>query len=175
MKQFLEAGKIVGTHGVRGELRAEVWSDSPEVLKKIKTLYLEEGKIQLKLTSRRVHKNMLLFTLEDVDTVEQADLLRGKILYLNRKDIFLEKGQHFVQDLIGLTVKDGNSGRVYGTLTDVLQTGANDVYRIRDEAGKEYLFPAVPHMIKYADLEQGEIFVLPIPGIFDDGGLSDAH
>lgn len=175
MKQFLEAGKIVGTHGVRGELRVEVWSDSPEVLKKVKALYFEEGKLPLKLVSRRVHKSLLLLTLADVQSVEQADMLRGKIIYLDRRDVSLEPGRHFVQDLIGLSVKDGNSGVLYGTLTDVLRTGANDVYQIRDGGGKEYLFPAVPHMIQSVDLEKGLLLVLPIPGIFDQEGLSDAN
>lgn len=175
MREFLEAGKIVGTHGVRGEMRAEAWCDSPEVLQQIKALYFDEGRTRLQLKSRRIHKGMLLFTLEGVDTVEQADLLRGKLLYLNRADIKLEKGRHFLQDLMGLTVKDGNTGQVYGTLTRVFSTGANDVYQIEDKNGREYLFPAVAHMIKQIDLAQGEMLVLPIAGIFDDGGLSDAH
>lgn len=171
MKQYLEAGKIVRTHGVRGELCLEPWADSPEFLRGIKRFWFDgEGKQDAGLLASRVHKGQLLMRLRGVDSVEQGDALRGKVLYLNRADVHLEPGQYFLQDLIGLRAIDGNTGREYGILQEVLATGANDVYRIVSDEGKEYLFPAVPHMIKETDLEGGVISLLPIPGIFDDGG-----
>lgn len=174
-KQFIETGKIVGTHGVRGEMRAEAWSDSPETLQALPHLYFDEGRTEIKLVSRRIHKKMLLLTIEGVDSIDKAETLRGKLLYLNRDDIKLKEGQRFIADLVGLTAVDGETKQVYGTLAEVFETGANDVYRIVDDSGKEYLFPAVPHMIKGVDDDAGVIELLPIPGIFDDGGLSDAH
>lgn len=168
LKEYLEAGKIVNTHGVRGELSVEAWADSAEFLHKIKRFWWDEGKTDIGLLSSRVHKGRLLITLNGVETVEQADALRGRVLYLNRHDAKLPKGTFFLQDIIGLTAMDGNTGRNYGTLTDVLPTGANDVYRIVDGDGKEYLFPAVKHMIKRIAPEEGVIELLPIPGIFDD-------
>lgn len=168
--QFLEAGKIVRTHGVRGELVMECWADSPEFLLAAKRFYFDKGSRDAGLVSARVHKGRLLLKLQGVDTVEQGDALRGKVLYIDRKDVPLEEGQVFLQDLIGLKAVDGNTGREYGELKEVLPTGANDVYRIVDGDGKEYLFPAVPHMIKKIDLEEGVIQLLPIPGIFDDEG-----
>lgn len=174
-KQFIETGKIVGTHGVRGEMRAEVWSDSPETLKALPHLYFDEGKTEVRLVSRRIHKKMLLITVEGVDSIDAAEKLRGKLLYLNREDVKLREGQRFIADLVGLTAVDGSTERVYGTLTEVFATGANDVYRIVDDDGREYLFPAVPHMIKGVNDEMGTIELLPIPGIFDDGGVDDAH
>lgn len=122
------------------------------------------------MVSSRVHKGRLLLKLQGVDTVEQGDALRGKVLYLNREDVRLEEGQVFLQDLIGLKAIDGTTGREYGVLQEVLPTGANDVYRIVDGAGKEYLFPAVKHMIQEISLEEGVIRLLPIPGIFDQEG-----
>ncbi len=169
-KQFLEAGRIVRTHGVRGELVLECWTDSPEVLAGGKALYFDGGKTDAGVVSSRVHKGRLLVKLQGVDTVEQGDALRGKVLYVRREDIPLEEGQVFLQDLIGLLVADGATGREYGVLKEVLPTGANDVYRIVDGAGREYLFPAVKHMIRKIDLEGGRIEVLPIPGIFDEEG-----
>ena len=169
-KQFLEAGRIVGTHGVRGEMRVEPWCDSADFLKKVKTLYFDGGKTDAGVVSSRVHKGRLLLKLRGVDTVEQGDALRGKVLYLNREDVRLEEGQVFLQDLIGLKAIDGTTGREYGVLQEVLPTGANDVYRIVDGAGKEYLFPAVKHMIQEISLEEGVIRLLPIPGIFDQEG-----
>ncbi len=171
MKQYLEAGKIVRTHGVRGEVCLEPWADSPEFLAGFKRLYWDgQGREDAGVLACRVHKGQLLLRLRGVESVEQGDALRGKILYLDRDDVRLEPGQHFVQDLTGLTAVDGSTGQVYGTLREVLPTGANDVYRIVSQEGKEYLFPAVPHMIKRVDLEGGVIQLLPIPGIFDEEG-----
>ncbi len=170
MKQYLEAGKIVRTHGVRGEVCLEPWADSPEFLQKIKRFYFDgEGERDAGLLASRVHKGQLLMRLKGVDSVEQGDALRGKVLYLNREDVDLAPGQYFLQDLIGLRAVDGVTGQEYGVLKEVLPTGANDVYRIVSKEGKEYLFPAVPHMIKETDIAGGVISLLPIPGIFDGG------
>ena len=169
-KQFLEAGKIVRTHGIRGELVLEPWADSPEFLAEIKRLYFDGGKTDAGLLASRVHKGRLLITLRGVTTVEQGDALRGKVLYLDRADVQLEEGQVFLQDMIGLKAVDGTTGREYGELKEVLPTGANDVYRIVDRDGKEYLFPAVKHMVKRISVEVGVIELLPIPGIFDEEG-----
>jgi len=171
MKQYLEAGKIVRTHGVRGELCLEPWADSPEFLQKVERFYFDgEGRQDAGLLASRVHKGQLLLRLRGVGSVEQGDALRGKVLYLNRADVHLEPGQHFLQDLIGLKAVDGTTGQEYGVLKEVLPTGANDVYRIVSNDGKEYLFPAVAHMIKETDVAGGVIYLLPIPGIFDDEG-----
>lgn len=171
LKQFLETGKIVGTHGVRGEIKLEVWSDSPEVVKNVPHLYFDDGKIEIKTKTRRTHKNMLLMTIENVDSVEQADLLRGRVVFLNRDDIKLPSGKHFLQDIMGLEVVDADTGRVYGKVTDFIHTGANDVYEITGE--KKYLFPAVKEMIKAYRIEDGILEVKPIAGIFDDAVVKD--
>ncbi len=173
MRQFLEAGKIVGTHGVKGELKLECWTDSPSVVKKAGRIYFDEGSEDAGLESSRLHKNLLLITLKDVNDASKADLLRGKVVYLDRKDIKLQSKQYFIADLIGLEVYDGKNGQYYGVIEDVFKTGANSVYKIVNQ-NKEYLFPAVDHMIKSTDIEKNRIEVLPIDGIFDDGGYSDA-
>ena len=99
VKRFLETGKIVGTHGVRGEVRVDPWSDSPEFVKRLKHLYFDEGKVPVSLESSRVHKNQVLLKLKGVDTVEQADALRGKVLWLDREEVQLPEGTVFQQDL----------------------------------------------------------------------------
>lgn len=169
-KQFLEAGRIVGTHGVRGEMRVEPWCDSAEFLKKIKHLYFDEGRTDAGLEASRVHKSLLLIKLKGVDTATDADLYRGRILYLNRADVKLPKNRYFIEDLIGLEVLDADSGVLYGEVKDVFATGANNVYRIVNAAGEEFLFPAVDEMIEKTDIDAGKLFVRPIPGIFNDGG-----
>lgn len=166
-KEFLEAGKIVGTHGIRGELRVEPWCDSADFLTGFKTLYWNGGETPVKVLGARVHKSLVLMKLEGVESATQGDLLRGKVLYLARKDAKLPEGRYFIQDLIGMKVQDAETGVVYGKVQEVFQTGANDVYRIQGENGKEYLFPAVDAMIAETSLEKGVILVRPIPGIFD--------
>ena len=170
MKQYLEAGKITRTHGVRGELVMEIWADSPSVISSLSELYYDpDGTRPIGLISSREHKGRLLLTLKSINTVEHADRLRGKILYLNRDDITLPEGRYFLEDLIGLRAIDGETGQAYGTITEVIPAPANNVYRITD-GGREYLFPAVEHMIKSTDIQSGIIELLPIPGIFDGGG-----
>lgn len=167
-KQFLEAGRIVGTHGVRGEMRVEPWCDSAEFLKKIKHLYFDEGRTDAGLLASRVHKSLLLIRLQGVESATQADLYRGRVLYLNRDDVRLPKNRYFISDLIGLSVLDDATGTVYGTVQEVFPTGANNVYRIVNEKGEEFLFPAVDEMIAKTDVDGGKLYVRPIPGIFGE-------
>lgn len=165
-KQFLEAGRIIGTHGVHGEVRVQPWCDSPEFLSQFKTLYYDEGKTPVRVKSRP-HKNMALITIEGVSTVQDAAALRGHMLYLNREDAHLKRGSYFIRDLIGLRVLDADSGEEYGTLTDVIETGANDVYSVRTPKG-EVLIPAVPPVILETDVDGGVMRIRAIKGMFDD-------
>jgi len=166
-KQFLDSGKIVGTHGIKGEVRIDPWCDSPAFLAAFKTLYLDDkGETFVKVKSRP-HKNITLCKIEGVDTVEAAERLRGKIVYINRDEIQLDEGVHFVQDLIGLEVRDVNTDEVLGTLTDVLRTGANDVYEIT-RGGKQYLAPVIDEVVREINVEDGYVLLSPMKGIFDD-------
>ncbi len=168
LKQFLEAGRIVGTHGVRGELRVEPWCDSAAFLAGFRTLYWDHGASAVKVKSARPHKSLLLLTIEGCDSATEGDLLRGKILYLNRDDVKLPEGKYFIQDIIGLSVLDADTGKKYGTLTEVLKTGANDVYQVEDADGKQYLVPVIPDVVVSTDVEAGELHIRPLRGIFDD-------
>ena len=168
-KQFLEAGKIVGTHGVHGELRVNPWCDSAEFLKQFHILYFDDkGDMPIKVISSRTQKKQLFLLLEGIDTVEEADACHGKILYLDRKDAHIPQGRYFIQDLIGLEVYDADTFVYYGTLTDVLRTGANDVYQVTSLDRKNYLVPAIDSIIRTIDLGKGKMLIRPIKGIFDD-------
>jgi len=169
MKDYLEIGKIVGTHAVRGEVRVEPWCDSPEFIKKFKHLYFEEGKEKLTVESVKVHKTTAIVKLKGTDTVEDADLLRGKILYIKRSDAKLPKGRYFVQDIIGLTaVNDEDENVVYGEITNVYPTGANDVYEITHLDGKKTLIPVIDDVVIKVDLKNGKMLIHPLGGMFDD-------
>ncbi|MBS5481427.1 MAG: 16S rRNA processing protein RimM [Clostridiales bacterium] len=166
-KPFLEAGQIVGTHGVRGEVRVQSWCDSPEIFASLKTLYWDAAGTQPVRVKSRVHKNLALAKLEGVDTVQDASVLRGRILYLNRRDLDLGD-RYFIQDLVGLSVVDADSGAVYGELTDVSNTGANDIYHMRTPDGREILIPVIPDIIRRVDIDGGRIAICPMKGLFDD-------
>lgn len=167
-KQFLESGKIVGTHGIKGEVRIDPWCDSPEFLCAFKKLYLDsEGREFIEVKSRP-HKHIALAKIKGVDTIDQAQRMRGKVVFINRDDISLADGVNFVQDLIGLEVIDSENGKSYGKITDVLRTGANDVYEITDKEGKKFLAPVIDEVIVKKNIDEGFVLIRPMKGIFDD-------
>ena len=167
-KQYLDTGKIVGTHGIKGEVRIEPWCDSPQFLSEFKKLYLDDkGETFIEVKSRP-HKNITLAKIKGIETVEQAEKFRGKVVYINRDDIIHEDGVNFVQDLIGLEVRDADNSTVYGKITDVLRTGANDVYEITDSNNKKYLAPVIDEVIVERNIDNGYVLIRPMKGIFDD-------
>ena len=169
MKEYLEIGKIVGTHALKGEVRVEPWCDSPEFIKKFKNLYFDEGALKLPVESVKIHKTIAIVKLKGTNSVEEADLLRGKVLYMKRSDAKLPKGRYFVQDIIGLTaVNDEDEELIYGEITNVYPTGANDVYEITAEDGKKTLIPVIDDVVIKVDLKKGKIFIHPLGGMFDD-------
>lgn len=168
-KPYLEIGKIVGTHGVRGEVKIQPWCDSAEFLCGFSTLYLDaNGKEPLCVVRLRPHKNVVLGVFEAIDTMEKAESLRGRILYMHRKDVNLADGTFFVQDLIGCKVVDADTEAFYGMLTEVIPgVGANDIWSVRGEDGSETLLPAVPSIVLETDVDAGVIRIRPIQGLFD--------
>ncbi len=167
MKQFLETGKITGTHGLKGEVRVQPWADSPEFLAEFDELYLDKGAKKIGITSSRVHKNMLIMKIKGVDSIEEADRLRNKVLYMNRDDVELEEGAFFIQDLIGLDVIDDDTGERLGRLDDVSETGANDVYHVKTDDGREFLIPVIPDVVKDISPEDGYIKIFRMKGLFE--------
>ncbi len=170
LKQFLEAGKVVGMHGVRGEMRFDVWCDGTDFLKKIKTLYLDaDGSQAVGVVSVRPHKNIALLKLQDVLSIEDAERYRGKILYFSRKDVSLDSGKAFVEDVIGCSVCDeDNTDILYGTVTDVIKGVANDVWAVKDKNGKETLVPVIPSVVVELDAENEKVYLRPLKGLFSD-------
>ena len=166
-KEFLECGKIVSTHGVRGELKVEPWSDSPDFLAGFKSVCLGEEKRAYAIQKARAQKNMLVLKLAGVDTLDDAVALRGKVLYINRKDAPLEEGRFFVQDLLGISVVDADTGAQYGRLSDVFFTGANDVYELTGPDGEKKLFPAIKDVMIETDTLGGVMRIRPLKGLFD--------
>ena len=157
---YIEAGRIVNTHGVAGEVKIEVWLDSPEFMKRFKRLFLD-GK-ERKVEAARVQKSFLLCKIEGVNDVNAAMALKGKTVSIAREDAKLPTGSFFVQDILGARVED-EQGNLVGTLTDVLERPASNIYVVTGET--EHLIPAVPTFILRTDAENGVITVRLIEGM----------
>lgn len=167
-KQFLEAGKIVGTHGVRGMVRIQPWSDDCEFLTNFKSFYIDSnGENMFEAVTVRPHGRVIIAAFKGIDTLELAEKLRGKILYIKRDDAKLEKDRYFIDELIGCNVFDADSGIKLGILNDVSKTGANDVWHVIN-AKREYLVPAIDDVIVSVDIDEENIILKPLKGIFDD-------
>lgn len=168
IKEYLEIGKITSTHGIKGEMRVQPWCDSPEFMKKFKTLYLDKkGEKPLKV-SCRPNGNMIIMKAQGIDTVEEASRYREKVLYMKRSDAELPEGTWFIQELIDCTVIDADDKNIiYGILANVSETGANDVWHIK-QGEKEYLIPAIPSVVISTDVTEGIIKIRPLKGIFED-------
>lgn len=167
-KQYLETGKIVGTHGVKGITRVQVWADDGEFLNNFKTVYTDDkGQNKLVISKVQPHGTVTLVTFKGVDTIEKAEALRNTVIYIDRNDVKLPDGRYFITDLIGCTVFDADTEAVLGEISDISETGANDVWHIKKD-GKEYLVPAIDEVIVSVDIDNEKIVIRPMKGIFDD-------
>ena len=149
-QRYIEAGKIVNTHGIKGEVKIQVWLDSPDFLKTFKKIYIDGNAV--KVISSRVHKDFLIAFLDGVNDVNEAMCLKNKSVYIDRKDAKLPRGAYFLQDIIGATVID-ESGAEVGKLTDIMETPASKIYVVKGES--EHLIPAVDEFIISVDTEKG--------------------
>ncbi len=162
--QFLEAGQIVNTHGIRGEVKIVPWCDSPEFLLQFDTLYLDGRPVNV--LEARVHKGNVLARLEGVEDVNAAMSLKGRTVFIDRTGVELPEGRHFIADLIGLNVVDADSGEALGVVADVLTPPAHEVYVVKGE--HEYLIPAVDEFVIETNVEGGYIRVRLIEGMRSD-------
>ncbi|MDR0890064.1 MAG: ribosome maturation factor RimM [Oscillospiraceae bacterium] len=162
-QEHLEAGKIVSTHGVRGELKILPWADSAEFLLRFSTYYI--GGEPYAVESSRVHKTCVLAKLAGVDSVEAAVLLREKTVCIDRSNVRLPDGRVFIADLIGCRVFDETNAEI-GTIQDVLTLPAGDVYIVKGQ--REYMIPAVKEFVREIDTAQRTVRVHLIEGMASD-------
>ena len=160
-KEFIEAGRIINTHGVAGEVKIEVWLDSPKFFKSFKSLYLKNGE-ELKVVSTKTHKGFIIAKLEGIDDINAAMRLKGKDVSIRRSDAALPRDAFFLQDIIGATVVEEN-GREVGKLVEIMERPASNIYLVKGE--EEHLIPAVPEFIMSTDAEAGIITVRLIEGM----------
>ena len=161
MEQYLRVGVIASTHGLKGEVKVFPTTDEPERFRKLKKVFLDTGKeyMPLKIKSVKFFKNQVILKFDEFQDINEVEKYRGKDLLIDREQALpLAENENFIVDLINMDVYDEEEQRL-GTLTDVLQTGANDVYVVETEEGKEILLPAIPSCILEVDVEAAKMIV----------------
>lgn len=164
-EETIETGKIVGTHGIKGEVKLQSWADSPETLLKLDHFIIDGKRFEIELL--RQAKSIMLLKLSGVDNLNKAELLRNKIVFAERSKFTLENGVYFIKDLLGLEAVDADTGICYGKITDVVSTGANDVYELTCGETKKFI-PAIKDVIVSTDIKNGKMTIRPLPGLFDE-------
>ena len=169
MEDFLQVGVITATHGIRGEVKVFPTTDDPERFLDLETVYLDTGREKklLTISSVKFFKQFVILKFKEFDNINDVEPFRKKSLLVTREQaVPLEEDEYFIAGLIGLRVIT-DEDKVLGELTDVLETGANDVYQVTDENGKEILLPAIKDCILSVDLEKGEMKVHILEGLLD--------
>ena len=162
IQDYIDAGRIVNTHGVRGEVKIEVWLDSPEMLAACRRLFI--GNAERRILASREHQGFLIAALEGIGDMNAAMALKGRTVRIYRGDAKLPEGGYFLQDLLGASVRN-EDGTPVGTLSDILERPASNIYVVTDAGGREHLIPAVPAFVLSCDPAAGEMTVRLIGGM----------
>lgn len=169
MEQFLRVGVITSPHGIRGEVKVFPTTDDINRFKKLKEVYLDTGKERLSLhvEQAKFFKGMAILKFREFNSINEVEPFRKKDLLVSREQaVKLAPNENFIVDLIGLAVVT-DKGEEFGTVKDILQTGANDVYVITGKDGKEYLFPSIKECILDVNLDKGQVLVHILDGLLD--------
>jgi len=169
MEELLQVGAITSTHGVRGEVKVFPTTDDAKRFSKLKEVELEtkEGTTTLHIKGVKYFKQFVILKFAEYDSLNEVESIKGRKLFVTRKNaVKLQKDEYFIADLIGLKVIDEEK-QLEGTLTDVLQTGANDVYDITLADGRNLLLPAIADCVLLVDLENKVIKIHILEGLLD--------
>lgn len=166
-KKYIECGKIINTHGYKGGLKVEPWCNTPKDFTQLKVLYIQRGCdfVKYTVTKSSIFKQFIILELKEITTMDDALFLKDKTVYADRTDFSLEEGEFFLADIIGLNVIDATTKQIYGTVKDIINRGASDIYLIDAEKG-EKMIPAVKEFIVSIDIPNG-VYVNVIEGLLD--------
>ena len=167
MEQLLQVGVISSTHGIRGEVKVFPTTDDPNRFKKLKQVILDTGREQkdLEIEGVKFFKQFVILKFKGIDNINDIEKYKGKSLYVTREHaVKLKKDEYFIADLIGIQVVS-DEGEELGTISDVLQTGANDVYVVSKDGAKDLLIPAIHACIQNVDVAAGQMEVHLLPGL----------
>lgn len=169
MEQFLRVGVISSTHGVRGEVKVFPTTDDPARFRDLKSVILDTGKEHkhLEITGVKFFKNQVILKFKGYDNINDIEKYKGMDILVSREDaVPLEENENFIVDLIDMTVVT-DTGETLGTLVDVMQTGANDVYVVETDQKKEILLPAIRDCILDVNVEEKRMLVHVLEGLLD--------
>lgn len=167
MEDRFQVGIISSTHGIGGEVKVYPTTDDVKRFRKLKQVILDTGKEEmvLEIAQVRFFKKMVILKFREFQNINEVERFRGKSLYVTRENaVKLQKNEYFIADMIGMKVVS-IEGEELGELTDVLQTGANDVYVVKKEGQPELLLPAIRDCIRNVDMEDGIMTVYLMPGL----------
>lgn len=170
MEEFLQVGAIANTHGIAGEVKVFPMTDDIRRFKQLKEVYLDTGRerMLLHVASCKFVKNQPVLKFKEFSNINEVEKYKRCGLFITRDQaVPLGKDEYFIADLIGLSVIR-EDGEMLGELTDVLQTGANDVYEVTMENGKQVLLPVIRECIKKVDLEKRQVTVHVMKGLLDE-------
>lgn len=164
---YIAIGQITSVHGVRGEVKVTLYTDFPERFLQKPVVYLGPDALPVRVLGARPHQDAMLVRFEGYADRTAADTLRGLWVQIPETDVApLEEGEQYVFKLIGLRVRT-TDGRSLGTISEVLATGANEVFVVQSEDGTEFLIPYISDVIAEEHMDLGEIVVHPVPGLLD--------
>ncbi len=167
MQKYFEVGQIVNTFGVKGFVKVNPFTDDAERFEELKTVYIckKDGMQKVEIQEVKYHKNMVLLKIKGIDDMNEAEKVKGLYLKIDRKDAKkLPKDTYFIADLIGLDVYS-DENKYLGKVEDIFSTGANDVYVVKNDEGKQILLPSIPEVLKTIDLENEKIIVHILEGL----------
>lgn len=167
MQKYFEVGQIVNTFGVKGMLKVKPFTDDANRFEELKKVYIckKEKLEEVEIEEVKYHKDMVLLKVKGIEDMNEAEKVKGLYLKIDRKNAKkLPKDTYFIADLLGLEVYS-DTGELLGKVDDIFRTGANDVYVVKNENGKQLLLPGIPDVIKEIDLEKGIIIVHLLKGL----------
>ncbi len=170
MQEILQVGAVTKAHGLAGEVRVFPTTDDPKRFKKLKTVLLETpaGMQEMEVERVKFFKNLVILKFRGLDRIEDVENFRSCKLYVTRENaVKLEENEYFIADLIGMQVYAETMDAFLGELTDVLQTGANDVYEVSLPDGRTVLIPAIHQCILQVDVEKGTMLVHLLEGLLE--------
>jgi len=170
MEAYLEVGEIVNTHGVRGEVRVIPLTDDPQRFRSLDWVFLDrEGSLdKIYIEGVKYARGMVILKFKNIDDPASAETLKGRLLKVDREHaVKLPEGSYFICDLLGSEVFDETAGKL-GELKDIIKTGSNDVYVVRNETGREVLVPALKSVVRNISLENRKITVALPEGLLED-------
>ncbi len=165
MKTNLEIGQIVNTHGLRGDLKVMPWCDDPEIFDELAYVIIDGEEYDIEKS--RMQKNMVLLKLAGIDDINDAEKYRNKVMTVPREELGeLPEGTYYICDLLGCNVTT-DEGRDLGEICDIIKTGSNDVYVVKDSSGNQVLIPVIDEVVLSVDVDEKKIVIKPLKGLID--------